>query len=66
MYVFHEGFNDRFMDFQGSKFLNAVFVDSPSHSGRDGDKGICLPSFILYGVPSYLSCLCVRAWSGDP
>ena len=26
---------------------------SPSHSSRDGDKGVCLPTLILYGDNSW-------------
>jgi len=43
-----------------------MLVYSPSHSGHDGDEGVCLPSWfcmVLISGP-YLVCLCVRAWSG--
>ena len=50
MYVFHEGFNGGFHDFQLSEFINEELMYSPSYSGRDGNKGVCLPTLILYGV----------------
>ena len=50
VYVFHEGFNGGFRDFQVSKFVNGVLMYSPSHSSCDGDKGVCLPTLILYGI----------------
>jgi hypothetical protein len=50
VYVFHEGLKGGFRDFQVNEFINGVFMNSPSHTGRDGDKGVCLPSLVLYGV----------------
>jgi hypothetical protein len=37
--VFHETFNDGFWDFLIEKFVNGVFIYSPSHSSCDGDEG---------------------------
>lgn len=55
------------MDFWIGKFVNGVLMYSPSHSGRDGDKGVGLPSLIFMVLinESYLVYLCVRVRLGN-
>ena len=33
-----------------SEFVNGVLMYGSSYSGRDDDKGVCLPSSVLYDV----------------
>ena len=50
VYYFHEGFYVGFWDFKVGKFINQVFVYSPSCSCCDSDEGVGFPAIVLYGV----------------
>ena len=65
MDIFYEGFDGLFWDFKVGKFVDGVFMYSPSASGCDGDEWVSFPSVILmvFTNGSYLVCLCPMAWS---
>ena len=44
MYVFHEGFDVSFWDFEFGKFVYAVFMYSSSYFDCDANKGVGPPS----------------------
>ena len=48
--MFFMSFDVGFWDFHIGKFVNGVFMYSPSHFGCDGDEGVGLPCMVLYGV----------------
>ena len=48
VYVFHEGFNIVFWEFEVSEFSYSVgIMYASSYSGHDGDEGVYFPSVVV-------------------